>query len=295
MFPVSIVIVWLLSVFWGSKAAGFTPKPPPFRWHPAYWVAESACLGQKSAAAYFGALLMLFGAAASALGVVGEIIALGLLAPLPLFLIDFCRRDTRLRGIDYVFFNPFKPVSEQPTTVTSGGRQTEIFQIIYLHIPDAAWDELRGTMDENEQSYLARKRVAPTLFRAEVDADFMLLFDSLCMNRFVIHSENEVAMKAFMDALTAADSVAAPATPDSFDEQDSTPVASDIPDEFGPEDGDGGGLIDMATITGTTRENVTKGGKRGGRKIALENPGDEVRSVGQDALDALELGGADDA
>lgn len=301
MFSLCVVLIWVLSLLWGSKTAGYTPTPPALKWHPAYWFAEAVCLGQKNAMGYLGGIVLLVGGLVGSVNLAGGVAGIILLWPLPILLIDFCRRDSKLRGVDYVFFNPFKPVSERPETVTVGGRQNEIYQTIYLYIPDSSWDDIRPLMDDNEQAYLARKRVAPGLFRSEVDADFMLLFDSMRMNRFVIHSENEEAMKSFSEALTAA--AAHDPHHDPFERLRSAEHEATASDDAGhPADEQGEDLpagaseqiINPAFITGTTRDNVTHSGKRGGRKVAPENPAETVHAVGQDALDALDLGGIDE-
>lgn len=286
MFAIALVLAWLVNLYATGGSAGFTPQPPPLKWHPAYWAAEALCLRRRGAAGMVGFLLMAFGGFLGSLGWIGAIVGLFILAPFPGLVLDFARRESKFRAVDFVFFNPFKPVSERPETITEGGRQTEIFQTIYLYISEETWAEMSNYMDENEQQYLSRKRLTGALFRAEVDSDFMMVFDSLRLNRFLVHPENEVAMAAFAEALrelpehgpTDENDGPRSSSPREYNDEP-VEVAPEpdfqapMPDE--PDLGDvgdypvestGESLIAPAFLTGTTKENVTRGKGRPGPK-----------------------------
>ena len=256
MFAAALLVTWLVNLACCAGAVGYTSNPINLSWHPAYWVAEAVCLRRLDFRSTVAIGVLMFCGIVGALGWFGAIIGLFALAPLPSLILDFSRRDSKLRGVDYVFHNPLSPVTERPTTITENGRQTEIYQKIFLYIPEKDLEAMRGFMDNNEFVYLKGKRVAGALYKAAVDPDFMLVFDSLRLNRFLVHPENVVAMDAFVAALKAKPPIA-------DDNDDSPPFVESLPihhdDEvpeipFGHEEPPPGSqIVDSAFATGTSQ------------------------------------------
>jgi hypothetical protein len=204
MFAIALILCWIISLSCASGSAGYTDFPPRLKWHPAYWVAEGVCLRQITPACTFGFILFIVGGIlGSVAGLPGELFGVFLLAPLPHLIIDFTRRDTELRSKDFYFFNPFKPISEKPTTITSGGRQEEVFQEAYFYISDKDWSELVQKMDANEVTFLKGKWQVSGIYLSDITPEFMHLFDSLNLSRFLVHPENKQAMESIIEELRA--------------------------------------------------------------------------------------------
>jgi hypothetical protein len=130
------------------------------------------------------------GAIAGGAGVIGGSIGILILSPLPFLLIDYCRRDSRVRQVKRVFFNPLHAVTSQPVRELASGRVDERVMKLYFCIDTEAWGSLSQVMGEPVRQYLEKRRIHGPIFGAEADNDFLQVYDSLGLSRFLIEPSN---------------------------------------------------------------------------------------------------------
>jgi len=90
---------------------------------------------------------------------------------------------------------------------------------IYFCIDDVEWGALSQVMGDAVRSYLERRRIAGPVFGSEADNEFLQVYDSLGLSRFLIEPSNEKAMSTICEAFSS------PAAPASrrYPEPDPTP------------------------------------------------------------------------
>ena len=258
---------WLVSALFAAKIAGATSKPM-MPWHPGRFLCEPIALNNSYSK--FVIALILYGTVIfySYKHPSRQINALVLFltAPLPLILIDYVRRDTALKSRQYVYFNPFTPVSSRFEKTLEDGKMIERAPIVYLYITSEDWKSIT-TISTNDIKFFERYKIKGTgaLYKATADNEFLHLYDSHHMGKFVVHPENLKAMAAFEEGLkikagikveTATTQTSAPVktevkasgTTDIEDSKDSKPIDDDDepPMSFG--DMENASIIDPQTL-----------------------------------------------
>jgi hypothetical protein len=193
--------IWLVSLLLSKNGGGEGAKPP-LTWHPAGWVAEGVALGRTGGKFWAGVFFILMGAVSGGGGIFGGIVGIFLLAPVPFLLVDYCRRDARVRQVRRIFYNPLHAVTSQPVRELTSGRVDERVMKLYFCIDEEAWGALSQVMGEPVRQYLEKRRIHGPVFEAEADNDFLQVYDSLGLSRFLIEPSNERIMDALMGVLS---------------------------------------------------------------------------------------------
>lgn len=204
IFLYTLGTVWLMAVLMARRAGG-EGGAAPLTWHPAGWFCEGIALGRGGGKFTAGLLFVVGAVALGGGGVIGEIVSLGILAPLPYLLVDYCRRDSKVRRTKRVFFNPLHAVTSQPYRSLTKGRVDESVMKLYFCIDDAEWTGLKQVMSDPVREYLERRRIGGPIFEGEADNDFLQVYDSLGLSRFLIEPSNERIIQALVTAATGAD------------------------------------------------------------------------------------------
>lgn len=213
IFFYALCLAWGVSLLLSRKAGG-EGGSPPLTWHPAAWVCEAVALGRGGGKFWTGVFFTALGAFLGTQGAGGGLVGLFLLAPLPFLLVDYCRRDARVRQVKRIFYNPLHAVTSQPVRSLSSGRVEETVMKLYFCIDDAAWGGLSQVMGEAVRQYLERRRVAGPLFCADADNDFLQVYDSLGLSRFLVEPSNISVMETICQHMGATPSSREEAGPD---------------------------------------------------------------------------------
>lgn len=214
-FLTTLLVSWGLATLL-SSCAGWT-TPPPSSKLPPVAIAQSIVLQSWSLGSVFWLLLgtiLAFTAittSAPLTSVFYGLPALAILAPLPYFIVDVARRDARLKTRRIVFFNPFPEVGTTFTRTIEGGETRDIAHPIALYIEAGDWKSIDVADSSHRRHFDANFKAAPNIYIAEGDNEFLHIFDSLALWKFVIHPGNTKAMRAFTKAMEHQS--AAPTTP----------------------------------------------------------------------------------
>lgn len=193
IFFYALCLTWVVSLVLAKSGGGEGGKAP-LAWHPAGWLCEGVALGRGGGKFWAGMFLCLLGGVVGSQGFLGGLVGLLALAPIPFLLVDYSRRDARVRQVKRVFFNPLHAVTSQPGRELSHGRVEESVMSLYFCIDSEAWASLSQVMGEPVRQYLEKRRVGGPIFSAEADNDFLQVYDSLGLSRFLIEPSNERVM-----------------------------------------------------------------------------------------------------
>lgn len=196
-FFYSVCLSWIVALLLGRNNAGESGKVP-LVWHPASWLCEGIALGRGGGKFWAGLGCCLFGAFLGSKGLVGGVLGLFLLAPVPYLLLDYSRRDSRVRQVRRFFYNPLRAVTSQPVRELSSGRVDETVMKLYFCIDDVDWGTLAQVMGEPVRQFLERRRIKGPIFAADADNDFLQVYDSLGLSRFLIEPSNDKAMRTII-------------------------------------------------------------------------------------------------
>ncbi len=199
IFFYAIAVGWALALILARKAGGEGAKAP-LTWHPAAWLCESVALGRGGPKFMAGLGFCAAAVLASSQGPLWSLAAAFTLVPLPYLLVDYSRRDARLRRVQRIFYNPLHAVTSQPVRELSGGRVEERVMKVYFCIDEVEWGTLSQVMGDAVRSYLERRRVAGPIFCSDADNEFLQVYDSLGLSRFLIEPSNTKAMEAIVSA-----------------------------------------------------------------------------------------------
>ncbi len=200
-----LLIGWAVAGAVGLSAAGFYPLPSPLRWHPCAWIAESLILRRK----LLTCALILVGIAACwsighwcapPLGAVGSMLFYAATLPLPYYLIQTLRRDHALHNIHYVYWNAISPLSLRQESRILASQSLEELPMLALYIRSEDWGRI-PLATQRDRTYLEQFHQGSGLYWAPASNDFLHIFDSLDLYRFLINPDNRPAMHAFRDAL----------------------------------------------------------------------------------------------
>jgi hypothetical protein len=189
IFFYAVCLTWVVSLLLARNGAGAGVKAP-LTWHPAGWLSEGVALGRAGGKFWAGVFFCSLGAVAGGAGLIGGLVGVLILSPLPFLLIDYCRRDSRVRQVKRVFFNPLHAVTSQPVRELTSGRVDERVMKLYFCIDAEAWASLSQVMGEPVRQYLEKRRINGSIFGAEADNDFLQVYDSLGLSRFLIEPSN---------------------------------------------------------------------------------------------------------
>lgn len=199
-FFYSLCLAWLVALLLGQSHAGEGSKVP-LVWHPASWLCEGIALGRNGGKFWAGIIFCLFGAFLGSRGVVGGFFGLLILSPIPFLLLDYSRRDSRVRQVRRIFYNPLRAVTSQPFRELSSGRVEETVMKLYFCIDDVDWGTLTQVMGEPVRQFLEKRRVKGPIFAGDADNDFLQVYDSLGLSRFLIEPSNDKAMQTIIDLI----------------------------------------------------------------------------------------------
>lgn len=199
-FFYSLCFAWLVALLLGKNNAGEGSRVP-LVWHPASWLCEGIALGRNGGKFWAGVGCCLFGAFLGSRGLIGGVFGLFILAPIPYLLLDHSRRDSRVRQIRRIFYNPLRAVTSQPAKELSNGRVEETVMKLYFCIDDVDWGTLTQVMGEPVRHFLERRRVAGPIFAGDADNDFLQVYDSLGLSRFLVEPSNDKAMKTIISLI----------------------------------------------------------------------------------------------
>jgi hypothetical protein len=218
IFFYAVASGWLVSLLLARRAGGEGAKAP-LPWHPAAWLCEAVALGRGGAKFLAGLFFCTAALFAASQGPFWAVAAAFILVPVPYLLVDYSRRDARLHRIKRVFYNPLHAVTSQPVRELTAGRVEERVMKIYFCIDDVEWGTLTQVMGDAVRSYLERRRIAGPVFCSDADNEFLQVYDSLGLSRFLIEPSNEKAMKVICEAFSSPSS----SVPSRYPEHDPTP------------------------------------------------------------------------
>jgi hypothetical protein len=270
IFFYAIALGWLVALLLARRAGG-EGSTAPMPWHPAAWLCEA--VGPK-----FWAGLGFCSAAvlASSQGPFWSLAATFVLVPLPYLLVDYSRRDARLRRVKRVFYNPLHAVTSQPVRELSGGRVEERVMKVYFCIDEVEWGTLSQVMGDAVRSYLERRRLAGPIFCSDADNEFLQVYDSLGLSRFLLEPSNAKVMETVVSAFALPSS-----TPGS---------AASRPSPL-PVDGDGEG--DDRIVTAGAALGTEGSGAAYAKASRRQSPSGKARAI--PISPPPDLGGSDDA
>jgi hypothetical protein len=214
---------WVVVRPWSTAAAGFTTKLP-FRWHPASWLSESYVVGRRT----WRSLLALVSLVAVFLGSVllpypgcfiSWLLALAYLLPLWHVFLDTLKRDHTVRSRRVILFQPRSPLNSKVEKKTdSSGRIVEVAPEVYWFMDRNDMEHLAGATTDDKK-VLTACRIAAGFYKATVTNEFLQLFDSLSLYKFLLDHSNPKTMLAvedlarFFEGAKAAKIVAPPVRP----------------------------------------------------------------------------------
>lgn len=201
IFFYAVSLGWLVALLLARHAGG-EGASAPMPWHPAAWLCEAVALGRGGPKFLAGLGFCVAAALAASQGPFWGMASAFVLVPLPYLLVDYSRRDARVRRVKRVFYNPLHAVTSQPVRELSGGRVEEKVMKVYFCIDEVEWGTLSQVMGDAVRSYLERRRVAGPIFCSEADNEFLQVYDSLGLSRFLIEPSNTKAMEAIVQAFT---------------------------------------------------------------------------------------------
>lgn len=201
IFFYALSLGWLVSLLLARRAGG-EGASAPMPWHPAAWFCEAIALGRGGPKFIAGLGFCVAAIFACSQGAFWGLVSAFVLAPIPYLLVDYSRRDARLRRVKRVFYNPLHAVTSQPTRELSGGRVEERLMKVFFCIDEVEWGTLSQVMGDAVRSYLERRRVAGPIFCADADNDFLQVYDSLGLSRFLIEPSNTKVMGAITSAFS---------------------------------------------------------------------------------------------
>jgi hypothetical protein len=194
---------WVFIRPWSTAAAGFTTKIP-FRWHPASWLSESYVIGRRT----WRSLLALLSLVAVILGVVllpypgcfiAWLLALAYLLPLWHVFLDTLKRDQTVRSRRVILFQPKSPLNSKVEKKTdSSGRLVEVAPEVYWFMDRNDMEHLAGATADDKK-VLTACRIAAGFYKATVTNEFLQLFDSLSLYKFLVDHSNPKTMLAVED------------------------------------------------------------------------------------------------
>jgi hypothetical protein len=194
---------WVVIRPWSTAAAGFTTKLP-FRWHPASWLAESYVVGRRT----WRSVLALVGLLAVLLGIVllpypgcfvSWLLALAYLLPLWHVFLDTLKRDHTVRSRRVILFQPKSPLNSKVEKKSdSSGRLVEVAPEVYWFMDRNDMEHLAGATTDDKK-VLTACRIAAGFYKATVTNEFLQLFDSLSLYKFLVDHSNPKTMLAVGD------------------------------------------------------------------------------------------------
>lgn len=199
IFFYAITLGWAVALLLARRAGG-EGSTAPMPWHPAAWLCESVALGRGGPKFWAGLGFCAAAVLASSQGPFWGLAAAFVLVPLPYLLVDYSRRDARLRRVKRVFYNPLHAVTSQPVRELSGGRVEERVMKVYFCIDEVEWGTLSQVMGDAVRSYLERRRVAGPIFCSDADNEFLQVYDSLGLSRFLLEPSNAKVMETVVSA-----------------------------------------------------------------------------------------------
>lgn len=202
IFFYAVVIGWLVALLLARRAGG-EGASAPLPWHPAAWLCEAVALGRGGPKFWAGLGFCSAAVLAASQGPFWGLAAVFVLVPLPYLLVDYSRRDARLRRVKRVFYNPLHAVTSQPVRELSGGRVEERVMKVYFCIDEVEWGTLSQVMGDAVRSYLERRRIAGPIFCSDADNEFLQVYDSLGLSRFLIEPSNIKVMETVVEAFSA--------------------------------------------------------------------------------------------
>ena len=194
---------WVVIRPWSTAAAGFTTKLP-FRWHPASWLSESYVVGRRT----WRSLLALVSLVAVLLGIVllpypgcfiSWLLALAYLLPLWHVFLDTLKRDQTVRSRRVILFQPKSPLNSKVEKKSdSSGRLVEVAPVVYWFMDRNDMEHLAGATTDDKK-VLTACRIAAGFYKATVTNEFLQLFDSLSLYKFLVDHSNPKTMLAVED------------------------------------------------------------------------------------------------
>jgi hypothetical protein len=194
---------WVVIRPWSAAAAGFTTKLP-FRWHPASWLSESYVVGRRT----WRSALALVGLLAVLLGIVllpypgcfiSWLLALAYLFPLWHIFLDTLKRDHTVRSRRVILFQPKSPLNSKVEKKSdSSGRLVEVAPEVYWFMDRNDMEHLAGATADDKK-VLTACRIAAGFYKATVTNEFLQLFDSLSLYKFLVDHSNPKTMSAVED------------------------------------------------------------------------------------------------
>jgi hypothetical protein len=194
---------WIVIRPWSTAAAGFTTNLP-FRWHPASWLAESYIIGRRN----WRSLLALVSLGAVILAIallpypgcfISWLLALAYLLPLWHIFLDTLKRDHTVRSRRIILFQPRSPLNSKVEKKTdSSGRIFEVAPEVYWFMDRNDMDHLAGAT-KDDKKVLTACRIAAGFYKAPVTNEFLQIFDSLSLYKFLVDHSNPKTMMAVED------------------------------------------------------------------------------------------------
>ena len=197
------VFFWIVIRPWSTAAAGFTTKLP-FRWHPTSWLSESYVVGRRT----WRSLLAFVSLVAVLMGIVllpypgcfiSWLLALAYLLPLWHVFLDTMKRDHTVRSRRVILFQPKSPLNSKVEKKSdSSGRLVEVAPAVYWFMDRNDMEHLAGATSDDKK-VLTACRIAAGFYKATVTNEFLQLFDSLSLYKFLVDHSNPKTMLAIED------------------------------------------------------------------------------------------------
>jgi hypothetical protein len=127
------------------------------------------------------------------------LLALAYLLPLWHIFVDTLKRDHTVRSRRVILFQPKSPLNSKVEKKTdSNGRLVEVAPEVYWFMDRNDMDHLAGATTDDKK-VLTACRIAAGFYKAAVTNEFLQLFDSLSLYRFLVDHSNPKTMLAVED------------------------------------------------------------------------------------------------
>lgn len=206
IMAVALLVGWTVALWAGVRYGGYSDEPVK-GWWPTRFLAEWFVVGRCpwKAALVAGLCVLLAVVVRYAHGwpsFIAGVVILLVLGLLPAMAVDFALRLRELRSKEFVFFNAVQPISTQHERTVVDGRFVDFRPRVVFYIEDEQLLKIPA-VTEDARRYLERFRIAPGLYSAEADGDFMQMFDSLNLYEYVLQPEHSRAIAVFARLLSS--------------------------------------------------------------------------------------------
>lgn len=258
-----VLLVFILGFclfgYLAGRYAGLTKEIPP-SWVPACWVAEFLVGGTSpikgTLALLLGLGLLLYGYGLGSLAESLAVFAAFLIfSPVPYYGVEVIERRQQVRCREIIFFNALSPLTTRNERRMVEGRLVETGTVVVFYIEPEEF--LRITRGNQELRWYFKKfEIAPGLFRANCDNEFLQVFDSLDLYRFVLNPEHQTAVDIFAKCLQPQ---TRPAAAPSTAHRPPTPAPTPTPGNAAVIAEDKGGDHDGGDVSGGAAETQPQG------------------------------------